>query len=221
MAGRDIRRTRINKLTIHFIGEEEQIVLLHKVTYLVHFATGIKITCRIIRITDQDSPGALVNQLFKLFYFRKRKTFFYGSGNGAYLSTGRDGKRHIVSVSRFGNNNLVTRIEARQEGEQYRLRTTGRNDDIICRQFDVELIIIAHQLLTVTTISCTGTIFQNFPVDIAYRINRDLRRGQIGLSDVQVEYMHSPLLGCVSQRSQFSDRRRGHLRSANRYCWHV
>ena len=54
MAGRDIRRTGIYKFTIYFIGEKEQIVLLYKVTNLIHFTTGIQITGRIVGITNKN-----------------------------------------------------------------------------------------------------------------------------------------------------------------------
>ena len=88
------------------------------------------------------------------------------------------------------------------------------------KQIDIVLCIVTHQLLAVTAISRTGTVFQNFPVDVPYRFNRDFRSRQVGLTDVQVKYMYTPLLGSICQRSQFSDRRCGHLHSANRYCWH-
>ena len=220
MAGRDIGRTRINKFTVHLVREEEQIVLLHKVANLVHFTACIEVTRRIVGIANQNGPRALVNQLFKLLYLGQRETLFDGRGNGAYLSSGRDGKRHIISIGRLGNNDFITRIEASQERKQDRLRAAGSDDDVVCSQIDIVLRIVTHQLLAVTAIPRTGTVFQNFPVDVPYRFNRDFRSRQVGLSDVQVEYMYAPLLGSICQRSQFSDRRCGHLHSANRYCWH-
>ena len=76
MAGRDIRRTGIYKLTIYFIGEKEQIVLLYKVTNLIHFTTGIQITGRIVGVTNKNRFGTLINQFFKFLYFRKGKALF-------------------------------------------------------------------------------------------------------------------------------------------------
>ena len=70
------------------------------------------------------------------------------------------------------------------------------------------------------TIARAGTVLQHLTVNIANGVNRDLRRRQVGLSDIEVEYMGAPLLGCICQRSQLSDRRCGHLHSANRNCWH-
>ena len=221
MAGGNIRRPCIDELTVNLVREKKQVVLLDQITYLVHLTAGIKVARRIIGIADEDSPGTLIDQLLELLHLRKRKTFLYRGSDGAHFGTGRNSERHIVGISRFGNNNLITRIQARQEREQHSLGTAGCNDDIIRRQLDIELIIITYQLFAITAISRAGTILQNLTINVAYRVNRDLRRGQVGLSDVQVEYVHTPLLGCISQRSQLSDRRRGHFHPANRYCWHV
>ena len=220
MAGRDIGRTRINKFTVHLVREKEQIVLLHKVANLVHFTACIEVTRRIVGIANQNGTRALVNQLFELLDLGQRETLFDGRSNGAYLGSGRDGKRHIVGIGRLGNNDFITRIETSQERKQHRLRTAGSDDDVVCSQIDIVLRIVAHQLLAVTAVSRTGAVLQNFPVDVPYRVNRDLRCRQVGLSDVQVEYMYASLFGSICQRGKLSDRRCGHLHSANGYCWH-
>ena len=111
MAGGDVWGTRIDKLAIHFVGEEEKVVLLHEVAYLIHLATGIQITGRIIGITNQDSAGAVVYQLLELLHFRQREPLFYGRRNRTDFSAGGNGKRHIVGISRLRHDNLVTRIK--------------------------------------------------------------------------------------------------------------
>ena len=144
MASRNIRGTGIDKLTVHFVGEKEKIILLHQVTDLVHLTSGIQIAGRIIRITDQDTLGTFVDQLFKFLYFRKREPLLNCRSNGAYFSSGRNGKSHIVGVSRFGNNDLVSRIKARHEWEKYSFGTSGSNDYIICCQVDIEFLVISY-----------------------------------------------------------------------------
>ena len=144
MAGRDIRRAGIYKFTIYFIGEKEQIVLLYKVTNLIHFTTGIQITGRIVGITNKNRFGTLINQFFKLLYFRKGKALFNGRSNGADLCSGRDCKCHIVSISRFRNDYFISRIQAGKEGKKYGFRTSWCNDYIVCCKVDIELCIISH-----------------------------------------------------------------------------
>ena len=220
MTGRDIRRAGINKFTIYFVREEEEVVLLHQVTDLIHFPTCIQITGRVVRITNQDSLGTFIDQFLEFLYFRQGETFFNGRCNRTDLCSGRDGKCHVVGVCRFRNNDFISRIQAGKEGKKYRFRTSRCNDYIVSRQVDVELCIISHKFLAIASVSGTGAIFQHFTVDVAYRVNRGLRSGQIRLSDVQVKHMDSALLGSVCQRSQFSDRRCRHLVSANGYGWH-
>ena len=153
MASRDIWRTGINVFTIHLIGEEIQVIFLYKVTNLVHFTTGIEITGRIVRITDQDGLGAFIDQLLELFHFRKGETFFDGSGNGTDYRTRRDGKGHIVGIGRFRHDDFIPRVQATQESEQHRFRTTGSDDDVVGIQIDVVFLVITHQLFTIALIT--------------------------------------------------------------------
>ena len=220
MAGGDVWRARIDELAIHLVGEEEEVVLLHKVAYLIHFTAGIKVAGRVVGVTNQDGTRTFVYQLLELLHFRQRESLFDGRCNRTYPGSGRDGKRHVIGISRFGHDNLVTRIEACHEREQHRFRTAGCNDYVIGCELDVVLIVIPHQLLAIAAVACTGTVLQYLTVNIADGVNRDLRRRQVGLSDIEVEYMDAPLLGCICQGSQLSDRRCGHLHSANRNCWH-
>ena len=111
-------------------------------------------------------------------------------------------KRHVIGISRFGHDNLVTRIEACHEREQHRFRTAGCNDYVIGSELDVVLIVIPHQLLAIAAITGTGTVLQYLTVNITDGVNRDLRCRQVGLSDIEVEYMDAPLLGCICQGSQ-------------------
>ena len=83
VTGRDIRRTGIDKLAVHFIREQVKIILLHHVTNLVHLAAGIQIAGRIIRVTDQNSFCAFIYQLLELLHFRQGEPFLDGSRHRA------------------------------------------------------------------------------------------------------------------------------------------
>src|SRR3712207_9219126 len=86
------------------------------------------------------------------------------------------------------------------------LRPAGSNDDIVGGETDVVFGVIPHQLLAIAGITCARTVFQYRAVDVAYGVNRGFRSRQIGLADIQMKHMDSPLLGCIGQRSQLSDR---------------
>ena len=144
MAGRDIRGTGINKFTIYFIRKEEEVILLHQIPNLIHFTTGIQISCRIIRVANQNRFGTFVDQFFEFLHFRQRKPFFNGRGNRTDLCSSRNGKCHIIGVCRFRNYDFITRIQTGKEGEKYRFRTSWCNNYIVSRQVDVELCIISY-----------------------------------------------------------------------------
>ena len=115
MHGTDIGASGIDVLTVYLIREEVEVVFLDKVANLVHLPAGIEISGRVVGVADQDGACALVDKLFELLDLRQGEAFFYRSGNGTYLGTCRDGECHIVSIGRFGHDDLVARIEAAHE----------------------------------------------------------------------------------------------------------
>ena len=112
MAGRDVWRTGVDILSVDFVGEEIEVVFLYQVAYLVHLAACVKIARGVVRVANHYRTGALVDQFLELFDLRKRETFVYRGGNGAYLCPCRDGKSHVVGVCRLGNDAFVARVQA-------------------------------------------------------------------------------------------------------------
>ena len=157
----DIRTAGIDILTVNLIREEIEVVLLHQVADLVHLSAGIEIARRVVWITNQDGTCALIDQLLKLLYLRQGETFFYRCGYGTDFGTRRDGKRHIVSVSWFWYDNLVARVEAAHEREEYSLRTSRCNDDIIGSYVDVIFLIVIYKPLAIAEIALTWRILQD------------------------------------------------------------
>ena len=220
MAGADIGAARVDKLAVHLVGEKVQVVLLHHVAYLVHLPTGVQITCGIVGVADEDGPGALVDELLKLFHLGQRKALFDGGGDGADDGSGRNGKRHVIGIGRLGHDNLVTGVQTCQEREEHGLRTAAGDDDVIGGELNAKLIIVAHQFPAVAEIALARAVFQNTAVDIANGIQCLRRRRQVGLSDIEMIHMHTTLLGSISQRSQFADGRLRHFKPSYRYLWH-
>ena len=148
VAGRDIGRARIDKLSIDLIREEEQIVLLHQIADAVHLLAGIEVARRIVGITDQNTACTLVDKLLKLLNLGQRETLLDRGRDGADNGSCRDSKGHIVGVGGFGDNDLVTRVKARHKGKQHGLRASRGDDNIVCREFYLILVVVANQLLS-------------------------------------------------------------------------
>ena len=221
MAGRDVGRTRIDKLTIHLVREEVEVVLLHEVTYLIHLTTCIKVSRRVIGITYHDGLGALVDEFLKTLYLRQAESLLDSGRYSTYHSTCRDSKRLIVGIEGVGHDNLIARIETSHEREEHCLATTRSNDDIVSCELDVVLGIILHQLLAIAAIALRGAILQHLTIYIADCINSCLRSGKVGLTDIEVIYMYTACLGIIGQRHQFADRRSGHQCATLRYLGHI
>ena len=157
----DIRTAGVDILTVNLIREEIEVVLLYQVANLIHLSAGIEIACRVVWVTNQDGTGALIDKLLKLLHLRQGETFFYRCSDGTDLGTRRDGKRHIVSVSWFWHDNLVARVEAAHEREEYSLRTSRCNDDIIGSYVDVIFLIVIYKPLAIAEIALTWRILQD------------------------------------------------------------
>ena len=186
MAGADIRRACVDILAIHLIGKQVQVVFFHQITYLIHLTTRVKIARWVIGIADKNALCTLVYQFFELLYLGQRKAFFNRCGDGSDGCTRRNGEGHIVSVSRFGNDNLVARVQTGHKSKEHRLRTACGNDNIVGRYVYAEPLIISGELLSVRLIALRGRIFKYRSVDVFQGIKSHLRRRQVGLAYVQV-----------------------------------
>ena len=62
MTCRNIRRPRVDELTVDLVREKVKIVLPHQIADLIHLLAGIQIARRIVGITDQDCLRALCDQ---------------------------------------------------------------------------------------------------------------------------------------------------------------
>ncbi len=123
----------------------------------------------------------------------------------------RDGKGHIVSVTRVGYYYLIARVEARHIGEHNGLRATGSDDNLVGREVDTVLGIVAYHLGTQRFRSLRGRVVEYVLVEVMHRIERALRRMDVGLTDVQMVDMNAVALGSVSVFRQFTNRRLWHI----------
>ena len=210
MARRDIGRARVDKLAIDLVREEEQIVLLDQIADAVHLLARIEVARRVVRVTDQNSARALVDKLLELLDLGQREALLDRGRDGADDCSGRDCEGHIVGVGRLGNDDLIAWIEARHKGKQHGLRASRSDDDVVGREFYLILVVVANKLLAQRQKSVAGAILQQFAVDFRERIQTLLRRGQVGLTDIEVVDFHSTTFGRIGQRHQLADRRSGH-----------
>ena len=162
----------------------------------------------------------LIYQLLKLLDLRQREALFDCRGNCFDFGTNRNGKRHIVGVSRLWNYDFVTWIQTGKEGKQHGLRTARGDDDVISRQIDVVFFVIACQFFSIDFKALARTIFQHLTVNMTQNVQSLLRGWEVGLSDIQVVNVNSALFGSRRKRSQLPNGGCWHINGTLRYMWH-
>ena len=156
----------------------------------------------------------LVDEFLELLHLRQRKALLYRSGYGADARACRNGKGHVVGISRLGHDDFISGIEARHEGEEHRLRAAGCDDDVVGRKADIVFRIIVREFLAIGTEALARAVLQDAAVDVLQRVEACLRRGQVGLADIEVVDMNAPILGSRCQRRKLADRRLGHFHAS-------
>ena len=211
MARRDVGRTRIDEFAVDLVREEEQVVFLDQIADLVHLPPRIEVTRRVVGVADQDAARAFVDQFLELLDRGQREAVLDRRYHRADHRSGRDREGHVVGIGRFGDDDLVARVETRHEGEQHGFGTARGDDDLLGREFDLVLVVVGDQLLTQRTIAVAGAVFQYFAVDAFQRVESYLRGREVGLSDVQVVDLDPSCPGGIGQRHEFAYRGGRHL----------
>ena len=204
------RLSGIAELSVNFIGEEVEIMLLHHIPDFIELLIGIDGTGGIIGITDENSFGGRSDPFFKLFDGRQPESLFNRTGKADDPRPGGFGEGHIIGVGRFRENHLIARIESGEEREEHCLGSAARYDYFLRRDFDSVPAVILRHLAAHTVVSVTGGILEHCPVDVLEYFKSLARRGQIRLPDVERQYLDSLGMSCGSKRSQLSDRRCRH-----------
>ena len=132
---------------------------------------------------------------------RQRKSFFYRRNNRSHHGTGSNGKGGVVGISRFGNDDFVSRIEAAHKSEINRFGTSGGNDYIFFGDINIKSMIISSQFCFQAFNTIAGAVFQYRTVDVSNRIQRHLRSFQIGLTDVEMIHFYSAGFGLIGKRN--------------------
>ena len=214
MAGADVGRARIDKLAVHLVGKEVEVVFLHQVAYAVHLLARVEIARGVVGVADEDSLRALVDEFLKLLHLRQAEPLVDSGGDGPDDGTGRDGERHIVGVGGLGDDDLVAGVEACEESKQHRLRASRGDDDVVGRHEDVILGIVVHEFLAIAAVALRRTVFEHLTVYIVNGVEGCLWCRQVGLTDVEPIHLYPALFGSVGQRSQFANRGGRHQRAA-------
>ena len=205
MACRDVWRACVDEFPVYFVGEEIEVVLLDDVAELVHFAARVEISCRVVRVADEDGFGALCDEFLEFFYWRECETGVNGGGDCLDDCTCRHCESHVVCVCWLRNDDLVAWVEAGEECEEHSFGSTAGDDDVVRGEVDVELAVVFHKFLAKRQKTLARAVFQHAPVHIFQCFKCFLWRREVRLTDVQVIDLDASFLGAVCEWGEFSD----------------
>ena len=210
MAGRDIGRPGVDEFAVNLVGKEEQVVFLDQIADAVHFAARVEVTRGVVGVANQNAARAGIDELLEFGDVRQGEPLLDGRNDGPDGGACRDGECHVIGVGGFGDDNFVAGVEARHESEEHRFGAACGNDDVVGRELDLILLVIAGQFLAQRTVTVAGAVFENRTVDFLQGIEPHLRRGQVGLADVEMVDFDASGAGRFGQRNEFAYRRCRH-----------
>ena len=197
MESRNIRGSTVAEFTVNLVTKQVEVVFLYQVANLVHLVAAIEVTCRVVRIADQNTFGFRGNHFLNLLDVWQVETFFNGRNYGFDGRSTGNCKCSIVGIGRFWNNN--------HESEVNSFRTTGSDNNVVGGNIDVELFVVFDQLLAKAQISITSRVRHKRKVDSFQIVDCRSGRSNVWLSDVQVIHFYTSCFCSVSKWHQFPD----------------
>ena len=212
--------TVIAELAVHLVGKQEQVIFLHQCAHCHQILFRIEISGGVIGVAYHDGACSRRNHLLELLHMGQCKSRLNVARYRHYLRIAQFGKGVVVGVIRFGDDNLVARIQTHREGHLQRLATAGGHQYALRRDVDIVAFIVFAQLVSVTLYTGAGTVSKHLYLGLSQCLQGSLGSLNIGLANIQVIHMYSVSLGCICKGHQFADCRLGQLISFFRYGRH-
>ena len=190
----------VAELAIYLIGEQEQVVFLHDLGQFQDFLFRVEVAGGVVGVADHDSLGLRGDDLVELFDGRQGEAVFDGGHDGLHGDAAGDGEAVVVGVERFGDDDLVARVEAAVESEQDGLGAAGGHDDLIGGEVDVDGLVVLDQLLAAGKDTCGVAVGDDLLVELLHGLAGAFGSLDIGLTDVEVVHVYASFLGFIRER---------------------
>ena len=197
----------IAEFPVHFVTDQEQIVLLGNVCNHPHFLLVQHNTGGIAGVGDHNGAGIGRNQTLDALAVCIAVSFPGVGGQRTDNTTRRMNEGGIVGIVRLGNDDLSIGIQNGQAGKQQRLRTAGGNEDVIVLQVHVQLLVVILNSFDHHGHTGRCLIFQSAVCKLVHGLIKSRRRGQVRLTNVQMVDLFTLFLGSHGQRVELSHRR--------------
>ena len=107
----------VAKLAVDLVSKQVEVVVFHQLSQCIEGLRRVHRACRVAGVAQQNGLGLVVDLGRKILDGRQGKSLVDVGRDGHHLHASHLGKAIVVGVKRLGNDDLITRIEARHEGK--------------------------------------------------------------------------------------------------------
>ena len=185
----------VDELPIDLVANEEQAVIpghLGDHPGLLrrqHHAGGIA------GVGNQDGAGPLVDQRLDPLPVGIEVPLLRRGGQGADLAAGGIDKRGIVGIEGLRYDHLVPLVQNAVEDHLQRLAAAGGDENITLLQMGAQPVVVALDRLDQAGDPGRRRILQHRLGKLAHRLEAGRRRGNVGLTDIQMVHLLACCLG--------------------------
>ena len=111
-----------------------------------HLFLGIEIARGVVGVADEDGARLVGDLFLKLLHRRQFEAVLNMGLHRLDHCAAGDGKRHVVGITGVGNDDFVSRVEARHVGKHDSLRASCGNYDFVGRDVNTILGVVANHL---------------------------------------------------------------------------
>ena len=199
-------RTVVDEFAVYFIRNESKAVFLHDACHHIHFFFRVDDTGRVARVRQKDGTGLGRYILLDSRCIRQAVAIFCMSRYRFYVCAGDLGKRIVVRIERFKDQDLIPRIAESESCELQSLTAAIGDVDVLRFVVHSPCFIVLLYLSNQLRIPLRRTISDHFFVKAADGIHKLRRRLDIRLSDIQMIDFLPCLLCFESIGAQSADR---------------
>lgn len=176
----------VDKLAVHLVADDEQIVLLGDVGHETELFLGEDGAGWVAGVREEDGAGVLVDARLDALTDGELVVLLRRCGDRADGRAGQRDKRAVVRVERLGDDDLITLVEDAAERDLQRLAAAGGDEHLLVGDRRVDLAVVVDDRVDHLGHAVGRGVGQDRLAEVLHGIKISLRRGDVGLADVQV-----------------------------------
>ena len=200
----------VAELAIHFVGEEEEVVLFGDLTQLEDLLLGVEVAGGVVGVADHDGLGLRGNHLLEILDGGEREAVLNRGDDRFHHHAAHRGKGVVVGVEGFRDDDFIAGIHTAVEGEKEAFAATGGDDDLIGGDLNTHAVVVFHQFLAVAEIAGGVAVGNHRNIGVTHGVAGTFRGLDVGLTDVQMINVNAATFGSIGEGDELPDGGRLH-----------